>query len=147
MQSPPFPRYLVPPRSKYSPQHHVLKHIYNKIQGDTKNGNFWKPFQTIIVFVKHFYGESTLLTVHWSMITRMMARLSVAQGPCSVVLLTVHGCHYAFQMFPFFCVTLYIHKKKTSWISVCLILFFFFFLLILFVLKWESTCILRLPDY
>ena len=26
MQSPPFPRYLFPPRSKYSPQHHVLKH-------------------------------------------------------------------------------------------------------------------------
>ena len=26
MQSPPFPRYPVPPRSKYSPQHHVLKH-------------------------------------------------------------------------------------------------------------------------
>ena len=26
MQSPPFPRYLVPPRSKYSTQHHVLKH-------------------------------------------------------------------------------------------------------------------------
>ena len=25
MQSPPFPRYLGPPRSKYSPQHHVLK--------------------------------------------------------------------------------------------------------------------------
>ena len=26
MQSPPIPRYLVPPRYKYSPQHHVLKH-------------------------------------------------------------------------------------------------------------------------
>jgi len=26
MQSPPFPRYLVPPRSKYSAQHHILKH-------------------------------------------------------------------------------------------------------------------------
>jgi len=26
MQSPPLPRYLVTPRSKYSPQHHVLKH-------------------------------------------------------------------------------------------------------------------------
>ena len=26
MQSPPFPRYLVPPRSKHSPQHHILKH-------------------------------------------------------------------------------------------------------------------------
>jgi hypothetical protein len=26
MQSPPVPRYLVPPRSKYSPQHLILKH-------------------------------------------------------------------------------------------------------------------------
>ena len=26
MQSPPFPRYLVPPRSEYSSQHHILKH-------------------------------------------------------------------------------------------------------------------------
>jgi len=26
MQSPSFPCYLVPPRSKYSPQHHVPKH-------------------------------------------------------------------------------------------------------------------------
>ena len=26
MQSPPFPRYLLPPRSKHSPQHHILKH-------------------------------------------------------------------------------------------------------------------------
>ena len=26
MKSPPFPRYLIPPRSKYSPQHPVLKH-------------------------------------------------------------------------------------------------------------------------
>ena len=25
MQSPPVPRYLIPPRSKYSPKHHVLK--------------------------------------------------------------------------------------------------------------------------
>jgi len=36
-----------------------------------------------------------------------MVRLSVAQGPCSAVLSTVHGCHYAFQKYPFFCVTLY----------------------------------------
>ena len=26
MKSPPFPRYLIPPRSKYFPQHHVFKH-------------------------------------------------------------------------------------------------------------------------
>ena len=28
--------------------------------------------------------------------------MSVAQGPCSAILPTVHGCHYAFQKFPFF---------------------------------------------
>ena len=27
MQSPPFPHYLVPPRPKYSPQQHVLRHL------------------------------------------------------------------------------------------------------------------------
>jgi hypothetical protein len=32
-----------------------------------------------------------------------MARLSVAEGPCSALLTTVHGCHYAFQKFTFFC--------------------------------------------
>ena len=26
MQSPPFPHYPVPPRSKYCPQYHILKH-------------------------------------------------------------------------------------------------------------------------
>ena len=55
---------------------------------------------------KHFNSECTLLIVslfhdYW------MARLSVAQGPCPAVLPTVHGRHYAFQTFPFFCVTLY----------------------------------------
>ena len=75
-------------------------------------------FQTIIVFVKHFYGESTLLTVpmfhdYW------MLRLYVAQGPCSAVLPTVHGCHYAFQKFPFFCVTLYDDGLSvTLWFAV-----------------------------
>ena len=69
-------------------------------------------FQTIIVFVKHFYDESTLLADplfhdYW------MARLSVAQRSCSAVLPTVHGCHYPFQKFPFFCVTLYVTVFRT----------------------------------
>jgi len=50
---------------------------------------------------------------HWSMITKMLVWLSVAQGPCSTVLPTVHGCHYAFQKFPFFgvilCVYIYVY--------------------------------------
>jgi hypothetical protein len=41
-----------------------------------------------------------------------MARLSVAQGPCSAVLPTVHGCQYAFQKSPFFCVTLYLSQAN-----------------------------------
>ena len=53
----------------------------------------------------------------WSMITKM-ARLSVAQGPCSAVLPTVNGCHYAFQKFPFFCVTLYITNTLIVWWAI-----------------------------
>ena len=37
-----------------------------------------------------------------------MSENYVAQGPCFAVLPTVHGCHYAFQKFPFFvssCIT------------------------------------------
>jgi len=80
-----------------------------------------RNFQTIIAFVKHFYGESTLLTVplihdYW------MASLSVAQGPCSAVLPTVHDCHYAFQKFPFFCVTLYLGLLWAT-LHICAICF------------------------
>jgi len=65
-----------------------------------------RTFQTIIVYVKHFYGESTLLAIPLFHDYRM-ARLFVAQGPCSAVLPTVRGCHYTFQKFLFFCVALY----------------------------------------
>jgi len=53
MQSPPFPRYLVPPRPKYSPQHLVLKHpqfpflpqcqrpSFTPIQNKSQNYNSW----------------------------------------------------------------------------------------------------------
>jgi len=56
--------------------------------------------------------------------TTNMTRLSVAQGPCSSVLPTVHGCHYAFQNFPFFCVILYIdinqkQSNTTFFIRLC----------------------------
>ena len=43
MHSPPFPRYLVSPRSKYSPQHHILKHpqlIHTKV---------WKVFPDVSI--------------------------------------------------------------------------------------------------
>ena len=56
IQSPPVPRYLIPPRSKYSPQHHVLKHpqlpflpqcqgpSFTPIQNNRQNySSIWKP--------------------------------------------------------------------------------------------------------
>ena len=56
-----------------------------------------------------------------------MARLSVAQGPCSAVLQTVHGYHYAFQKFPFFvspyiCNSMYSRLYTIffrSWLDLC----------------------------
>ena len=58
MQSPPFPRYLIPPRSKYSPQHHVLTHpqlpflpqcqrpSFTPIQNNRQNYNSGRGFLT-----------------------------------------------------------------------------------------------------
>ena len=40
MQSPPVPRYLVPPRSKYSPQHLVLKHPQFPFLSQCQRPNF-----------------------------------------------------------------------------------------------------------
>ena len=45
MQSPPFPRYLVPPRSKYSPQHPVLKHPHLTFLPQCQRPSF-TPIQT-----------------------------------------------------------------------------------------------------
>ena len=36
MQSPPVPRYLVPPRSKYSPQHLITEKLVNEINAEDK---------------------------------------------------------------------------------------------------------------
>ena len=68
MQSPPFPRYLVPPRPKYSRQHYVLKHpqlpflpqcqrpSFTLIQNNRQkkviqNKNAWDPLQVYEIFL------------------------------------------------------------------------------------------------
>jgi hypothetical protein len=43
-----------------------------------------------------------------------MTWLLTAHSPPSVVLPTVHGCDYAPQKFPFFCVTLYFYSKRST---------------------------------
>ena len=48
MQSPPFPRYLVPPRSKYSPQHHILKHPQLPFLSQCLEGQIIESILTIV---------------------------------------------------------------------------------------------------
>ena len=55
MQSPPFPRYLVPPRSKYSPQHHVLKHPLLPFLPQRKRPSF-----TPILYLNTFHKHATV---------------------------------------------------------------------------------------
>ena len=64
MQSPPFPRYLVPPRSKYSPQHHVLKHpqlpflpqcqrpSFTPIQNNRQNYSYIYIYKYIYIYLE-----------------------------------------------------------------------------------------------
>ena len=58
MQSPPFPHYLLPPRSKYSPQHHVLRHPQLPFLPQ-----FQRPSFTHIQNNRQNYSNTTDLTV------------------------------------------------------------------------------------
>ena len=78
------------------------------VQGDTKKRELLKN-QTKIEEIQR---KKNLLTercwpFHWSTITKLLA-----QGPCSAVLPTVHGCHYAFQSSRFF-----VSPCTCSWIN------------------------------
>jgi hypothetical protein len=53
-----------------------------------KKGTFEKPNKNRKNRTKNFIDRN------WTITT---------QGPCSAVLPTVHGCHYAFHKFPFLC--------------------------------------------
>ena len=73
MQSLTFPRYLVPPRSKYSPQHHILKHpqlpflpqcqrpSFTPIQSNRKN--YILKVKNIINFFHRFGDRLSLLGI------------------------------------------------------------------------------------
>ena len=84
MQSPPFPRYLVPPRSKYSLQHHVLKHpqlpflpqcqrpSFTPIQNNRQNYTalyvnfplFWSDFKESLIFSTDFSKKYSNIKFH-----------------------------------------------------------------------------------
>ena len=72
MQSPPFPHYLVPPRSKYSPQHHVLKHpqLFCSLTIAQMElivafpWHHWAPFYCLQLHVGQQYKKDALLHFH-----------------------------------------------------------------------------------
>ena len=87
MQSPPFPRYLVAPKSKYSPQHHVLKHrqlidiiiiiiiiiinIYRLYQ-TMIHCLYWpvilRTYNNLVTLAKHKFKDSLkMVQTHWNM--------------------------------------------------------------------------------
>ena len=73
MQSPPFPRYLVPPRSKYSPQHHIFKHpqlpFLHQCQRPsfTPMQNNWQNYSFIYLVFNNTYGKSKAVPLQaWS---------------------------------------------------------------------------------
>ena len=79
MQSPPFPLYLVPPRSKYSPQHHVLKHpqltflpqcqrpSFTPIQKNTQN--YSSIYKVLYIKIQHRMIKS----ISWRSIPRRLS--------------------------------------------------------------------------
>ena len=58
MQSPPFPRYLVPPRARYFPQHHVLKHPHLPFLPQCQQ---YKSFSSSLCNLLHSTVTSSLL--------------------------------------------------------------------------------------
>ena len=59
MQSPPFPRCLVPPRSKYSPQHHILKHPQLPFLPQCQRPSFVRKCNQFSVFSFHQFKVTT----------------------------------------------------------------------------------------
>ena len=82
MESPPFPRYLVPPRSKYPPQHHVLKHPQLPFLPQCQRPSF-TPIPQLVVRIKKFrvfsscFAYSLLLRHILSITPKLLPQLSV----------------------------------------------------------------------
>ena len=65
MQSPPFPHYLVPPRSKYSPQHHVLSFLSSHNVNDQVSHPYKTKGKIIVLYILIFkFQQRTTQLLH-----------------------------------------------------------------------------------
>jgi len=76
MQSPPVPRYLVPPRSKYSTQHLILKHPQPPFLPQCQRPSF-TPIQNTktLLLVNKIKANQISAHLHLSVIISNMFRL------------------------------------------------------------------------
>ena len=85
MQSPPVPRYLVPPRFKYSTQHHVLKHpqlpflpqcqlpSFTPIKNNRQNYSSIYIYIYILIFKFYLLPKRYVISIfyHWACIGQL----------------------------------------------------------------------------
>ena len=101
MQSPPLPRYLVPPKSKYSPQHHVLKHpqfpflpqchqrpSFTPIQNNRQN------YSSIYIYI-YIYIALNFWIATWKIKDSTQVKLIVEMSAAVRVVHKLEAPHYA----------------------------------------------------
>ena len=84
MQSPPFPRYPVPPRPKYSPRHHILKHPQLPFILQCQRPSF-TPTQNGITFPFYFYLTVNKCSCHFKFICSSKQPVQMDAGICESV--------------------------------------------------------------
>ena len=98
MQSPPFPRYLVPPRSKYSPQHHVLfSNTPSFLSSRNNNDQVSHPYKTtgkIIVLYILIFNDSTYEYINIFICFSIYGSQPKFSSRKNLKNLLVTNCHY-----------------------------------------------------
>ena len=92
MQSPPFPRYLVLPRSKYSPQHHVLKDPQLPFLPQCQRPSFTQ-YPSNLIMNRMYENQNLLYIVPFS---RLNIFLNV---PCHCEIKTLFFPYFPFKVF------------------------------------------------
>ena len=95
MQSPPFPRYLVPPMFKYSPQHSVLKHPQLPFLPQCQRPSF----NSVVKYTGSVWEELAVVLQGSDLAVFVLLRgtaclLCTVFALCNVIALSSHSTHF-----------------------------------------------------
>ena len=84
MQSPPFPRYLVPPRSKYSPQHQ-FSNTLSFLSSHNVNDQVSHPHHFFVVLCIYIFNpfesiHETFRLIHWLSMHKFVTFGTIVEG-------------------------------------------------------------------